>query len=264
MMRAKIICHCIYFLLVVQKVKSEQSSNFLCWTLKERRQKRWVSTSNSTLYTVFGDPLLFNSLICKQKRGNIKTWRCFLPVTESQRAYRFVQGKDWGFKKFIRRDFLLDEANGLLPDDKLTLFCEVIVTLLLSFYFPNLYGLQFIYQGCNFTKITNCKTEPHFLQFFWKWWCKMVHAAKPKNFFLFTCSLIWKIIHCAITHSPSHLYPSSFHRTRQLCCFLFSQSSLFLYVFLFSLCYPHFPSSSTRTMLLSCCCVVCAMQLIEL
>lgn len=45
--------------------------------------------------------------------------------TESQRAYRFVQGKDWGFKKFIRRDFLLDEANGLLPDDKLTLFCEV-------------------------------------------------------------------------------------------------------------------------------------------
>lgn len=47
--------------------------------------------------------------------------------TESQRAYRFVQGKDWGFKKFIRRDFLLDEANGLLPDDKLTLYCEVSV-----------------------------------------------------------------------------------------------------------------------------------------
>uniref|UniRef100_A0A8C6EGB7 Speckle-type POZ protein n=1 Tax=Moschus moschiferus TaxID=68415 RepID=A0A8C6EGB7_MOSMO len=46
---------------------------------------------------------------------------------ESQRAYRFVQGKDWGFKKFIHRDFLLDEANGLLPDDKLTLFCEVSV-----------------------------------------------------------------------------------------------------------------------------------------
>lgn len=46
---------------------------------------------------------------------------------ESQRSYRFVQGKDWGFKKFIRRDFLLDEANGLLPDDKLTLYCEVSV-----------------------------------------------------------------------------------------------------------------------------------------
>ncbi len=49
----------------------------------------------------------------------------FYFCAESQRAYRFVQGKDWGFKKFIRRDFLLDEANGLLPDDKLTLFCEV-------------------------------------------------------------------------------------------------------------------------------------------
>jgi hypothetical protein len=46
---------------------------------------------------------------------------------ESQRAYRFVQGKDWGFKKFIRRDFLLDEANGLLPEDKLTIFCEVSI-----------------------------------------------------------------------------------------------------------------------------------------
>jgi speckle-type POZ protein len=46
---------------------------------------------------------------------------------ESQRFYRFIQGKDWGFKKFIRRDFLLDEANGLLPDDKLTIFCEVSI-----------------------------------------------------------------------------------------------------------------------------------------
>jgi len=48
-------------------------------------------------------------------------------VVESQRAYRFVLGKDWGFKKFIRRDYLLDEANGLLPDDKLTIFCEVSI-----------------------------------------------------------------------------------------------------------------------------------------
>lgn len=44
---------------------------------------------------------------------------------ESQRAYRFVTGKDWGFKKFIRRDFLMDEANGLLPNDRLTIYCEV-------------------------------------------------------------------------------------------------------------------------------------------
>lgn len=43
-----------------------------------------------------------------------------------------MQGKDWGFKKFIRRDFLLDEANGLLPDDKLTLFCEVGMFLLIN------------------------------------------------------------------------------------------------------------------------------------
>uniref|UniRef100_A0A8D3BSX5 Speckle type BTB/POZ protein n=1 Tax=Scophthalmus maximus TaxID=52904 RepID=A0A8D3BSX5_SCOMX len=50
-------------------------------------------------------------------------------LPESQRAYRFVQAKDWGFKKFIGWDFLLDEARGrlLLPDDKLTLFCELSV-----------------------------------------------------------------------------------------------------------------------------------------
>lgn len=68
----------------------------------------------------------------------IKMKPCNFVLSESQRAYRFVQGKDWGFKKFIRRDFLLDEANGLLPDDKLTIFCEVYTfvcyLILVQFY----------------------------------------------------------------------------------------------------------------------------------
>ncbi|KAL3070186.1 hypothetical protein niasHT_039379 [Heterodera trifolii] len=46
---------------------------------------------------------------------------------ESQGACRFVQGKDWGVKKFIRRDFLLDEQNGLLSNDWLTISCEVSI-----------------------------------------------------------------------------------------------------------------------------------------
>lgn len=46
---------------------------------------------------------------------------------ESQKAYKFVEGKDWGFKKFIRRDFLMAEDNGLLAGDILTLLCEVSV-----------------------------------------------------------------------------------------------------------------------------------------
>ncbi|KAM6163944.1 speckle-type POZ protein-like [Rhynchocyon petersi] len=46
---------------------------------------------------------------------------------KSPRTYRFAQGQEWGFKTFIHRDFLLDEANELLPDDTLTLFCEVSV-----------------------------------------------------------------------------------------------------------------------------------------
>uniref|UniRef100_A0A8C6WAW1 Speckle-type POZ protein n=1 Tax=Nannospalax galili TaxID=1026970 RepID=A0A8C6WAW1_NANGA len=59
------------------------------------------------------------------------------PKSEVQAKFKFsilnakgeetkaTESKDWGFKKFIRRDFLLEEANGLSPDDKLTLFCEV-------------------------------------------------------------------------------------------------------------------------------------------
>ncbi|CAD5214576.1 unnamed protein product [Bursaphelenchus okinawaensis] len=46
---------------------------------------------------------------------------------ESQRAYKFVQSKDWGFKKFIRREYLLNEENGLLPEDRLSIFCEVSI-----------------------------------------------------------------------------------------------------------------------------------------
>lgn len=119
-MKAKIICRCIYFLLAVQKVKSEQSSSFLCWMRRERRLKRWVSINARDVITfTYSAHIFLSSAIF------FHPLTCFLPPTESQRAYRFVQGKDWGFKKFIRRDFLLDEANGLLPDDKLTLFCEV-------------------------------------------------------------------------------------------------------------------------------------------
>ena len=45
----------------------------------------------------------------------------------SHRVFRFVPGSDWGFKMFILRDFLLNNADWLLPDDKLTLLCRVSV-----------------------------------------------------------------------------------------------------------------------------------------
>ncbi|KAL5510507.1 hypothetical protein EMCRGX_G006065 [Ephydatia muelleri] len=48
-------------------------------------------------------------------------------ATRYCQATEKIVGKDWGFKKIISRDFLFDEANGLLPDDKLTLYCEVSV-----------------------------------------------------------------------------------------------------------------------------------------
>lgn len=46
---------------------------------------------------------------------------------DSRRADRLSDINAWGFRKFIRRDFLLDKANEMLPDDKLTLICELSV-----------------------------------------------------------------------------------------------------------------------------------------
>ncbi|XP_063089603.1 speckle-type POZ protein-like [Cavia porcellus] len=45
----------------------------------------------------------------------------------SQEIRSFEPGSDWGFRKFILRELVLEESNGLLPDDKLTLWCEVKV-----------------------------------------------------------------------------------------------------------------------------------------
>lgn len=39
----------------------------------------------------------------------------------------FFEQNNWGFKKFIRKDTLIDRSHELLPEDKLTLCCEVLV-----------------------------------------------------------------------------------------------------------------------------------------
>ena len=47
---------------------------------------------------------------------------------KSKKSVMFFSGKDWGFKKFIKRDVLFDKSNGLLPNDKLTVFCQINVS----------------------------------------------------------------------------------------------------------------------------------------
>lgn len=39
----------------------------------------------------------------------------------------FTERNNWGFKKFIPKDILIDRFDELLPEDKLTIFCEVVV-----------------------------------------------------------------------------------------------------------------------------------------
>ncbi|XP_051012897.1 speckle-type POZ protein-like [Acomys russatus] len=43
----------------------------------------------------------------------------------SPRVFKFLPGKDWGFKMFILQDFLLSQAEDLLPENDLTLLCKV-------------------------------------------------------------------------------------------------------------------------------------------
>ncbi|CAO2628114.1 Speckle-type POZ protein [Lemmus lemmus] len=45
----------------------------------------------------------------------------------SQKVLSFKHSQYWGFKKFILRDLLLSLSHWLLPDDNLTLLCEVSV-----------------------------------------------------------------------------------------------------------------------------------------
>uniref|UniRef100_A0A1A9UH61 BTB domain-containing protein n=1 Tax=Glossina austeni TaxID=7395 RepID=A0A1A9UH61_GLOAU len=47
--------------------------------------------------------------------------------TKNLRLHRCVNGSEWGYKDFINKDQLLNKANGLLPKDKLTIFCEFCV-----------------------------------------------------------------------------------------------------------------------------------------
>ncbi|KAK7795570.1 hypothetical protein U0070_010190 [Myodes glareolus] len=48
-------------------------------------------------------------------------------IMNSQRVVRFNQNDSWGIPKFILRDFLFSTPYFFLPDDKLTLCCEVSV-----------------------------------------------------------------------------------------------------------------------------------------
>ncbi len=107
MKNQKIIYRFIFYLLPHQivNVKHEQNLNFQFLMLKVMKRKQWNLNVLIDLFKV-----------------NI-----YLFLHIGINSVRFFLGKDWGFKKFIRRDFLIDEANGLLPDDKLTLFCEVSV-----------------------------------------------------------------------------------------------------------------------------------------
>ncbi|XP_024871354.1 protein roadkill-like isoform X2 [Temnothorax curvispinosus] len=76
---------------------------------------------------------LFLMLVSCRESQAVKA-KCKLSILNAKREeiikmklnmHQFICGQDWGYEQFIRRDSLLD--NGLLSDDKLTIFCEISV-----------------------------------------------------------------------------------------------------------------------------------------
>lgn len=53
---------------------------------------------------------------------NNREWR---NVMESSQVFKFTQGKDWGYKKFVKRSVLMDPDSTLISDDRLTIMCEI-------------------------------------------------------------------------------------------------------------------------------------------
>uniref|UniRef100_A0A0N5B6Q5 BTB domain-containing protein n=1 Tax=Strongyloides papillosus TaxID=174720 RepID=A0A0N5B6Q5_STREA len=64
----------------------------------------------------------FSILNDKAEEKSIKS------VTEACDFVKDTLANSWGFTEFVKKDFLLDESNGLLIDDKLTILCEAEIT----------------------------------------------------------------------------------------------------------------------------------------
>ncbi|KAH8018743.1 hypothetical protein HPB51_011375 [Rhipicephalus microplus] len=96
----------------------------------------WTINDYSFCREQFGEGLTSSAF---SERANYKTWWCLTihpkGLDEESKDYMSLYlklvschtRKDYGFRRFILSDYLLDKANGLLPDDKLTLYCEVRV-----------------------------------------------------------------------------------------------------------------------------------------
>uniref|UniRef100_A0A0N5C3N9 BTB domain-containing protein n=1 Tax=Strongyloides papillosus TaxID=174720 RepID=A0A0N5C3N9_STREA len=61
----------------------------------------------------------FSILNNKEEKKNVRS---------STRSDEFVEGTGWGYEDFVKKDFLLNESNGLLSNDKLKILCEVEIT----------------------------------------------------------------------------------------------------------------------------------------
>lgn len=79
---------------------------------------------------------LFLNLVRNHGRDICAKFTCSILNTDKKVAYSktihaarlFTTGESWGWKKFVKRDFLVNTENGLVEDDRLTVLCEVGVT----------------------------------------------------------------------------------------------------------------------------------------
>lgn len=106
---------------------SSEENNTLTWCLKLSPQGMYEDSA--------GHVSILLMLVCGSEAGVRAKFKISIlnaagkeaVTTKTPLAVPFTQKQPWGCTRFVRRDVLFDETNGLLPDDKLTLVCEVAV-----------------------------------------------------------------------------------------------------------------------------------------
>ncbi|XP_036337466.1 protein roadkill-like [Rhagoletis pomonella] len=91
---------------------------------------KWYFQLHRKCATYFSIYLVFSSL---GNKSEVRTkFKCSILNAKGEEiksmalpCRRFREGEKWGIEQILWRDELLDESNGLLPEDKLTIFCKV-------------------------------------------------------------------------------------------------------------------------------------------
>lgn len=93
---------------------------------KVRWRLSWVLNDQDTAYSIF-------LLMYSENKSHIvpAKFRCTILNKSYQEGptnltyHEFCPNEGWGFREFVSKEVLLNQSVGLLPDDTLTIYCEI-------------------------------------------------------------------------------------------------------------------------------------------